>query len=159
MNVHELVDQFVACVAQAGNIFQPIEGAPWLRELEGKLPKRLPASFNSLITRYAFPSFEVGKLSFFANMGTDDVDEMRVAIFKDRLIAEATLSSGYVQFARPASGSYDPVCFDATQAVSNREFPIVRLDHEEILCRDRIYVSERVADSFYRFASDIVTRA
>ena len=159
MNTHELIDQFVARVAQSTNIFQLIEDAPWITKLEQRLPKALPASFRSLVTRYAFTPFDAGGLSFFANMGTDDLDEMSVAIFQDRIITEATLNAGYIQFARPATGSYDPVCFDATRAVSNREFPIVRLDHEEILCRDRIYVSERVADSFYRFAAELVSRA
>ena len=59
-----------------------------------------------------------------------------MAILNDRIIADATLKAGYIQFTRPESGSYDPICFDATHAVSDREFPIVRLDHEEILCRD-----------------------
>jgi hypothetical protein len=159
MNVHQLIDKFVACGAHRNGIFQPIEDAPWITELEQRLPKRLPVSFRSLVTRYSFAVFESGELAFFANMGTDDMDEMRVAIFEDRFIAQATLRSGYVQFARPAGGSYDPVCFDATRPVNNREFPIVRLDHEEILCNDRIHVSEKIADSFFRFAEEIVRSA
>lgn len=159
MNVHELIDRFVASVAQSGGIFQPIVDAPWIAELERKLPTRLPASFRSLVTRYAFATFEVGGLSFYANMGTDDEDEMTVAIFRDRLIAEATLKAGYIQFARPATGSYDPICFDGRGTLRNREFPIVRLDHEEILRKDRICVREAVADSFSQFAAGIVSRA
>jgi hypothetical protein len=159
MNVHELIDLFVASVARSGGIFHPINEAPWVADLERMLTKRLPASFSSLIKRYSFTPFESGGLYFYANMGTDDADEMSVAIFRDRLIAEATLKAGYIQFARPDTGSYDPICFDTRSAVSNREFPIVRLDHEQILCYDRIYVSERVADSFFRFAADIVGRA
>jgi hypothetical protein len=110
-------------------------------------------------TRYAFPSFAGGALSFFANTGVDSHDELSVAMFSDRIIADATLKAGYIQFARPESGSYDPVCFDARRTVSNREFPIVRLDHEEILCRDRIFVTERLAGSFYQFAAGLVGRS
>ncbi len=131
---------------------------PGLRTLEVKLPKRFPASFRSLLTRYAFPSFDAGGLSFFSNTGTASDDELSVAIFNDRNIAAATLKAGYIQFARPETQSYDPVCFDARRASSNREFPLVRLDHEEILCRERIVVTATLADSFYLFVADFVSR-
>ena len=159
MNVHEIIDKFVVSVDPPVHNFRRIENAPWVKALEAKLPQRFPISFRSLITRYAFPSFDAGGLSFFANTGGDSLEELSVAMFNDRIITDATLKAGYIQFARPESGSYDPICFDARYAVSNREFPIVQLDHEEILCRNRIYVSQRVADSFYQFAAGIVSRA
>lgn len=156
MNVHELIDRLASSMAQAGHVIEPISDAAWITQLEQRLPKRLPASFRSLVTRYAFPPLRVGELSLYGNQGTAGVEEMSIAIFQDPIIAEGTLRAGYIQFARPASGNYDPICFDARHAVSNREFPIVRLDHEELLCRDRIYVSEKVAESFFRFASGVV---
>lgn len=158
MNVHEIIDEFVARLDQSAGLFRRVESAPWIEALETKLPRRFPASFRSLTTRYAFPPFDAGGISFFANTGDDSPEELSAAMFNDRGIAEATLKAGYIQFARPESGSYDPICFDARRAASNREFPIVRLDHEEILCRDRIHVVERVADSFFRFAAGIAGR-
>ena len=159
MNIHSTIDEFVACVDPAGDIFRRIEGGLWVEALEAKLPKRFPVSFRSLITRYAFQPFEAAGISFFANTGEDSDEELAVTMFRDRNISEVTMKAGYLQFARPEDGSYDPICFDASRKVSNREFPIVRLDHEEILCRDRIVVSKPVADSFYRFAADFVSRA
>ena len=156
MNIHELIDEFVTRVDPSGSTIRRIESAPWVEELEAKLPKRFPASFRSLLMRYAFPSFDAGGISFFSNTGTASDDELSVAIFKDRIVAEATLKADYIQFARPASQSYDPVCFDARRASSNREFPLVKLDHEEILCHGRIVVSAMLADSFYRFVDDFV---
>jgi hypothetical protein len=82
-----------------------------------------------------------------------------VEIFRDQVLAVTTLRNGYIQFARPETGSYDPICFDARKRGANREFAIVRLDHEEILCNERIREVEKVADSFFKFASDIVGRA
>src|SRR5215216_364719 len=158
MNVHELGDQFVARVGSPESNFRRIENAPWIVDLEAKLTKRLPSSYFSLVTRYSFSAFDAGALSFFANLGNDSDEELSVVIFKDRFIADATLKAGYIQFARPVDGSYDPICFDINRSSKNREFPIVRLDHEEILCRDRIRVSGRVADSFFRYAADIVGR-
>jgi hypothetical protein len=159
MNVGELIDRFVAIIDPAGSVFRRIDSAPWIDALETRLPKRFPASFRSLVTRYAFPSFDVSGLYFFANRGVDSYDDLSVAVFKDKFIADATLKAGYIQFARPLGGSYDPICFDARQSVSNREFPIVQLDHEDILCRNRIRTVASLSDSFYRFAADLVGRA
>jgi len=156
VKLDELIDRFVARLDPEGSVFSPIVSAPWIDLLEQKLPKRFPASFRTLLTRYAFPSFDAVGLNFFANTGVDSLEELGVAIFKDRFIADATLKAGYVQFARAQGGAYDPVCFDARSSVSNREFPIVRLDHEEILCRDRVRVVETVADSFYHLIADFL---
>jgi hypothetical protein len=159
MNVHQLIDQFVAIVDSPESNFRRIENAPWIIELEAKLPKPFPVSFRSFVSRYSFSAFEAGALSFFANLGDSSDEELSAAIFKDRFIADVTLKAGYIQFARHAGGSYDPVCFDANRSLKNREFPIVRLDHEEILCRDRIRVSEMLSDSFIRYVADVVGRA
>ena len=159
MDVHAIIDEFVTRADPSGHIFRRVESAPWVEALEAKLPRRFPASFRSLVTRYAFPPFDAGGLSFFANTGGDSPEELGAAIFNDRAIADATLKAGYMQFARPEGGGYDPICFDARRAASNREFPIARLDHEEILCRGRIHVAEKVAGSFYRFAAGFVGRA
>ena len=158
MNVHKVIDEFVSRVDPSSSIFRRIESAPWIETLEARLPKRFPVSFRSLLMRYAFPSFDAGGLSFFSNTGIASNEELSVAIFNDRNIAAATLNAGYIQFARSETQNYDPVCFDARRARSNREFPLVRLDHEEILCRERILVTAKLADSFYLFVADFVSR-
>jgi hypothetical protein len=159
MNIHGIIDQFVACIDPSASIFHRLESAPWVEVLETRLPKRFPTSFQALLTRYAFQTFDADGISFFANTGGDSNEELSVAIFNDRIIADTTMKAGYIQFARPEGGSYDPICFDARLAVNNREFPIVRLCHEEILCRDRILVSETIADSFYRFVAARISSA
>ena len=68
----------------------------------------------------------------------------------------STHTANFSQFARPEDGSYDPICFDARRRVNNREYPIVRLDHEEILSNNRIGPPTTVSHSFYRFVSDVV---
>ena len=159
MNVDAIIDAFVAHVDPPGEILREVESAPWVEPLEAKLPRRFPASFRSLITRYTFPAFAAGGLSFFSNTGGDSREELGVSIFKDAAIAGATLGAGFIQFARPDSGSYDPICFDARRPASNREFPVVRLDHEDILCRGGVRGLKVVAVSFYQFAAGIASRA
>jgi hypothetical protein len=155
MNVDSIIDAFVAHVDPADEIFRRVESAPWVEPLESKLPRRFPASFRSLITRYTFDAFDAGGLSFFSNTGGDSRKELGVAIFEDAAIAGATLGAGYIQFARPDCGSYDPVCFDARRSASNREFRVLRLDHEDILCRGGVRGLKVVAESFYHFAANI----
>ena len=159
MKIAELMDQFVVTADPSNVIFTRIAEAAWIEVLESKLPRRLPSSFRSLVTRYAFASFNIGRLMFFGNTGLNEEDDLNVGIFRDRTMAQATLKNGYIQFARPDTGSYDPICFDAKKSAANREFAIVRLDHEQLLCNDRIKVVEKVADSFFKFASDIVRRS
>jgi len=159
MNIHDSIDEFVKVVDPAATIFRRIDSAPWIEPLEMLLPKRLPVSYGSLITRYAFPAFDAGGIHFFANTGDESLDEFRVATFQDRNIAQVTHANGFIQFARPEGGSYDPICFDARRSANNREYPIVRLNHEAILCRNEIGSLTSVASSFYRFVSDFVRRA
>jgi hypothetical protein len=104
MSVDPIIDAFVAYVDPSGEIFRRVESTPWVGPLQSKLPRRFPASFRSLITRYTFPAFDAGGLSFFSNTGGDSRDELGVAIFTDAAIAGATLGSGFIQFARPDSG-------------------------------------------------------
>jgi len=65
----------------------------------------------------------------------------------EAVIADELLPAGYLQFGNPHEGNYDPICFD-TNKISNNEYPIVQIDHEEILCRSRIRVVKEVAPSF-----------
>lgn len=112
MSLHEEIDRFIKIAIASGVQITKVETAPSVSELEEKLTKRFPASFHSLVSRYAFAPFEIGKLAFFGNTGLQHDDEMAVAIFNDVRLAEVTQTHGYVQFARLAGGSYDPICFD-----------------------------------------------
>jgi len=56
--------------------------------------------------------------------------------------------NGFLPFARPADWSYDPICFDYGDSTPKAEPAVVRIDHEEILCRDRIQVVETLSPSF-----------
>jgi len=120
----------------------------WIEPLEEKLGYRLPTSYRSLITRYIFPSFEFNPIILLANTGQTLYNELSSAIFRDRVLSQTLLKSGYAQFARPSCGDYDPVCFDFNRTAKNGECPIVRIDHERILLRSAAEISEEIAPSF-----------
>jgi hypothetical protein len=155
--VDKLIDQFAAKLAASEHVaIQRVLRAPWTAELQNKLPKRFPRSFGSLISRYAFPAFDLWGIAFFGNTGAGNETDLEVAIFKDRGLCEVLLSKEYVQIGRPDTGDYDPVCFDPTGPINNREYPIVRIDHEEILCNCRIKVTSQIAPSFFKLVEQFL---
>ena len=129
----------------------------WIESLETRLSMRFPPSFRSLVTRYQFPAIVVGPLILCSNTSSGTYDELRDRIFRDELLSDCLLLNGLVQFALPDTGSYDPICFDTRRPTSAREFPIVQLDHEDILCNEQICTVKEVAPSFHEFVSTYLT--
>ena len=111
----------------------------------------------SLISRYTFEDFEVDKIWFFANRGNQEYEELSQAIFRDSIIFEVTSSKGYLHFARPVDGSYDPICFDSGNR-KGKEFPVVRLDHESILQKQQIKIVDSLYPSMLDFMLNYVDR-
>jgi len=156
MKPSELIDRFVEMALQSGAQITAIKTAPWIEALEQKLAIRFPVSFHSLVSRYEFEPFEISDISFFGNTGTGSADEMTVAIFRDPIIAQITQTHGYIQFARLAGGSYNPICFDTNQKKQNHEYPIVQIDHEQMLIHDRIEKPALKAASFHHFVANVI---
>ncbi len=149
--VDHVVDRFAVRLASLKvTQINEIKIAPWIEDFEKKLPKVLPRSFRSLVTRYSFQSFDLRGITFFGNSGgsKDNFNDLVVACFADKHLTETLLPSGYVQIGRPDTGDYDPICFDTKKSKQNREYSIVRIDHEEVLCNYRIKVTAEIASSF-----------
>ena len=178
MNFDALIDKFVervnACPreplyeyeispsvrvgAQADEIYgqwdwaiKPYENIDWVENLEKKLPAAFPAAFRSLIRRYIFPHFEFAPIQFFGNTPEAKAEswELRTGIFNDKHLSKCLLEHGFIQFARPDTGDYDAICFDTNSQKRHSEYLIVRVDHESILCNDKIQVTEIIAPSFH----------
>lgn len=81
--------------------------------------------------------------------------EFRWAIFADSFMSPFLMKNGLIPFARPADYSYDPVCFDFTKSNRKSEPAVVRIDHEEILCNDRLRVVETISPTFHELIEEI----
>jgi hypothetical protein len=68
-------------------------------------------------------------------------------MLKDKFLSTCLLKSGYIPFGKGPDID-DPVCFDLKSRKKNREFSIVKLSHEEILCNERISVVAELAPTF-----------
>jgi hypothetical protein len=126
------------------------EDAIWLADVERELPFPLPPTLRSLVSRYLFPSFDAGPLTFYS-VGCDRnryTTEFRIAMRGDAIMWPFLLERGFLPFAKPGGGNYDPVCFDFRDSPRKNEPAVVRIDHEEILCYDRLRVLEVMAPGF-----------
>jgi hypothetical protein len=130
---------------------QRFEHIHWIAAVEKKLPKPLPPSYRSLVTRYIFPAFEVPPLVLLGNTGHALYNEMSHVIFRGKVVSDALLGAGFVQFARPNSGDYDPICFDLNRRGIQGEFPIVQISYQQALLTMKPKVVGELAPSFATF--------
>jgi hypothetical protein len=146
MNVADQIKAAVTRLEATGEPFDVLESADWIAAVEDKLGRRLPNSFRCLVTGFAFPEFDIGGVTIFSNLNDGSLMDITVAPFADRFMSPWLLSRGYVQFGKPDTGNYDPVCFDYSEG--QREPPIVVLDHEDILLEHKRVRIRKLADSF-----------
>jgi hypothetical protein len=130
---------------------KPFETADWIDPLEKRIGFRFPALYRSLVTRYIFPSFETPKAGIFLFGNTPegtDLHELRDrAVSPD--LSPILLANGYVEFAKPEDGiNYDAICFDMNRLDEHGDCPIVQIEHEWILCDNRLVVVGQLAGSF-----------
>jgi hypothetical protein len=148
MQIDTTIDAFVARQVAAGRAFTAIPDAPWMGPFEASLPYRLPPLYRSLVRRYSFEPFEMLGISFFGNRGGQTDDDLVVASSRDPVLARVSRRNGFIQIGRPATRSYDPVCFDLGRRMKNGDAPLVSLDHEELLIREQIRIVHQYTASF-----------
>lgn len=152
MDVERLADTFVSRFNLAA---RSEDNSRLLRELELKLPKRLPPSFECLLSRYSFAPFEVSGISFFG-WGPLSAKLFEVASPQKGSLSELLLPAGYFQIGRPDNGSFDAVCFDLNAPKQNREYRIVLADHEEILSNLKVKIRSELWPSFRNFLETVI---
>jgi hypothetical protein len=134
---------------------RPASDNAWVVPLESRLPYPFPTMYRSLISQFRFAEFEVGPVMFLANTGTNAVFNELSRIWADDPFPNELLWYGFLQFGRQAGGGYDPVCFAMKQRKGG-DAPLVQLDHEEVLIRNRIRIQAEIAPSFNVFVQRVV---
>jgi hypothetical protein len=127
------VATLVRRLTELGAEVAPVGDTPWVPLIEARLGRRLPPLFRALVTNYTFGPTIVGDVEMFSNRGDDSWDDLTAAPFSDPHMAPWLIERGLLQFGRPSSGAYDPVCFDTAGSGLAEEPRIVRLSHEKIL--------------------------
>ena len=149
MNEADRINALVAALEAAGFQFEAAQDASWVAAIENRFGQRLPTSFRSLVTQFAFPEFDVGGVTVFSNLNDGSTSDITVAPFADPALSRWLIAHQYIQFGRPDTGSYDPVCFESS---GNKEPAVVLIDHEDILLERKKVRIKRLADSFLDLA-------
>ena len=92
---------------------------------------------------------------FLANTGTPVHNELADVIFRDEFLHPTLLEKGLIQFGRAAGGSYDPICFDLARRAKD-DAPMVQVDHEEVLIRERAPILNEIAPTFKSFVEQVI---
>lgn len=74
-------------------------------------------------------------------------------------LSELLLPAGFVQIGRPDTGGFDAICFDWNEPAQNREYRIVQVDHEDILCNRKVRVSSELWPSFIKLVEGSLSAA
>jgi hypothetical protein len=127
------------------------------------LPGSLPPLYLRLVCRFHFGEAEFSesglpslrRVRLLPNF-PPALDGLMAAMQRDPMMWCVLTSHGYVEFGKGAEPSYDAICFDLNRRLPDGDCPVVRLDHEEILVRERIQVRWDVADSFRGLVESIV---
>jgi hypothetical protein len=155
---HKRIESFVSKLKTFGVPIREEDNKTRLELFEGKLPNRLPQSFGSFLSRYSFPAFDVVGISLFGWESASNLYAEEASAPKGSL-SELLVPAGYVQIGRPDTGDFDAVCFDLNDHCQNREYRIVRVDHEDILCNWRVRVSGELWPSFIKLVDNVLSSA
>jgi hypothetical protein len=113
-----------------------------------KLPARFPPLFERLVLSYRWAEIDLQSYRLLANPPGPDLNGLLQQMSKDLILWNCLLRSGHIPFGKGPDVDYDPICFDIGSRKKNGDCRIVKIDHEQILCNDRVKVIAELAPSF-----------
>lgn len=152
------------------------ENSPWARarwkpapirtdpaalvELYEKLPGRFPPLYERLALSYRWLEVDlVGFVTLWSNPPGPSLSLLLDKLRADPRFVEVLFPLGFLPFGKASGGSYDPVCFDLHRRNADGDCPVVRVEHEAVLCDGRIGDQWELADSFRTLVQDVVVKA
>lgn len=119
-----------------------------LEAIYTKLPGRFPPLYECLVLSYRWAEVDLQSYRLLANPPGPDLSGLLEELSKDSILGNGLLRAGYVRFGMGPDTDYDPVCFDANSRRKDGDCRIVKFDHEENLCNDRVNVTSELASTF-----------
>lgn len=130
-----------------------------LDPLYAKLPARFPPLYEQLVLSYRWAEVHLQTFTLLANPAGADLSGLLAEIQRDKGLTESLIPAGYIKFAKGPDMDYDPVCFDIKNRTKSKDYRIVKIDHEEILCNWRVKVVAELAPSFEQLMAQTIARA
>jgi hypothetical protein len=187
MQHQELIEQFVASFEKLDEMAEFPEIVPLVRQLavgspdsygrlhwrpmkihtdpsqiellHTKFPARLPPLFEQLVLSYRWAEVDLQSFRLLANPPGPDLSGLLGEMAKDPAFRKSLPPAGFIQFGMGPDMDYDPVCFDIRARTKSKDYKIVKIDHEEILCNNRIKVVTELAPSFEQLMLQTIDRA
>lgn len=131
----------------------------FLEPLYALLPARFPPLYELLVLSYRWAEVDLQSFRLLPNPVGKDLSGLLQQIKQDPAFWQQLPRSGYIQFGRGPDMNYDPVCFDIKRRKKNKDYPVVKIDHEQILCNNRIKVVAEIAPSFEDLLIQTIERA
>jgi hypothetical protein len=155
MSFETSIDKFVRVLVEADIPVRAEDNREGLKELNAKLPKRISRPFESFLSRYSFPEFDVCGITLFGwNSSWESTKYLEAVSAPKNSLAELLLPAGYLQIGRPDTGDFDAICFDLNDGGDQR---IVQADHEEILCNCRVKITAELWPSFITIVEKVLS--
>lgn len=144
--------------AQWSPVSTAVLPAALVEDLHGVIRGPLPPLYQQLILAYRWAEVDLGRLRLLANL-PPGLQGLAGAIRRDEGLYSVLSSAGYVQFGKGPDMDYDPVCFDFQTRLPDGDCRIVKFDHEEILCHQRLVEVAELAPSFSRLIDIVIEDA
>jgi hypothetical protein len=130
-----------------------------LEPIYSTLPAPFPPLFERLLLAFRWAEVDLLDFRLLANPPGPGLGLFLQQISKDRALWKCLREAGYIQFGKGPGGNYDPVCFDIKSRKGNRDYRVVMIDHEEILCYDRVKVMAELAPTFRKLMQSTIEKA
>ncbi len=131
MSAHKEIELLLAAIKKRHALFDDVADAT--QRIVVRFP--YPRLFLELLEHHSFIAFDIGGVRIHSNLrGEEDNLE---DLSSDKFLTEAVCNAGFSPFGRPSGGSYDRVCFDLRNGDRPMDAPVVVLDHEAVLSRNR----------------------
>jgi len=130
-----------------------------LDAIYSRVPARFPPLYERLVLTYRWAQVHLPHYTLLANPPGSDLRGLLGQMSKDKIIWPFLSHRGYIQFSKGPDMDYDPVCFDLSSRKKGGEYRIVKIDHEEILCNDRLRIVSELAPTFEQLVLKTIEQA
>jgi hypothetical protein len=112
------------------------------------LPARLPKLFERLLLNFRWAEVDLDIYRLTPNPPGTDLSGWLAEASRDNFLWKFLLRSGYIPLGKGPDMDYDQICFETKTRKNGDECRIVKIDHEEVLCDERIKIVRELAPSF-----------
>jgi hypothetical protein len=124
------------------------------------IPARFPPLYEQLVLSYRWLEIDLrGFVALFPNPPEASLASLISKITADQLLLRVLFPLGLIPFGKASHDNYDPICFDTARRRADGDCPVVQIEHESVLCDDRIGDSWQRFESFRGLVESVIASA